>query len=318
MFGSKTKELRAENQRMDNDLRSAGDLFARLADQDDRLQGYYADMQESLDQLEKSRQQLADNSGTASALIAESIGYMGQMGTALGLLGQQMLSVHNARKDAAEGLKAQKTAIEALGEGLSQADGMAKTPVSADGEENAARGETLELMSGLGKEMGVLALNAAIEAGRMGEDGRQFMEAAEQVRAHAAEYDKATARIKAMMEEDQKRIAELEKQITEISRCLEESKKAAQTLQEQQENVGKAVSHISGETLIDQLAGIKDVLEKTTEHEKQIEKIEERSQLQLADMQEEAKVFEDLHEEAKAQMRPLLDEAADYSLHIKH
>lgn len=320
MFGNKTRALRAENQRMDNDLRSAGDLFARIADQDERLQGYYADMQESRAQLEKGRQQLVQNSDTAAALIAENVGYMGQMGTALGLFGQQLLAVANAQKEALEGINNQKAVLGALEEGIMQGTA-AETPRNEEEEaeeDDTIRQEILETMSGLGKEMGVLALNAAIEAGRMGEEGRQFMTAAEQVRVHAGEYDKAALQIKEIMERDKKRIAELEKQVDRMQCCLSESKTSVSALQERQENARKAVSRISVEALMEQLTGMKETLQNVTDHDQQIAKIGERNQIQLADMEEEAKVYLDLQEEAAGQMRPLIDEAADYSLHFNH
>ena len=45
----------------------------------------------------------------------------------------------------------------------------------------------------LGKQMEVLSLNAAVEAGRMGEGGRKFVEAAEEVRGLSDKYQQTTS-----------------------------------------------------------------------------------------------------------------------------
>ncbi len=51
----------------------------------------------------------------------------------------------------------------------------------------------LEDVVELGKQMEVLSLNAAVEAGRMGESGRKFVEAAEEVRGLSDKYQQTTS-----------------------------------------------------------------------------------------------------------------------------
>lgn len=51
----------------------------------------------------------------------------------------------------------------------------------------------LEEVVELGKQMEVLSLNAAVEAGRMGEGGRKFVEAAEEVRGLSDKYQQTTS-----------------------------------------------------------------------------------------------------------------------------
>lgn len=50
----------------------------------------------------------------------------------------------------------------------------------------------LEDVVDLGKQMEILSLNAAVEAGRMGESGRKFVEAAEEVRGLSDKYQQTT------------------------------------------------------------------------------------------------------------------------------
>lgn len=58
----------------------------------------------------------------------------------------------------------------------------------------------LEDVVEIGRQMGVLSLNAAVEAGRMGEDGRKFVEAAEEVREMSDHYQQTTAALAQQMQ----------------------------------------------------------------------------------------------------------------------
>ena len=58
----------------------------------------------------------------------------------------------------------------------------------------------LEDVVEIGRQMGVLSLNAAVEAGRMGESGRKFVEAAEEVREMSDHYQQTTATLAQQMQ----------------------------------------------------------------------------------------------------------------------
>lgn len=58
----------------------------------------------------------------------------------------------------------------------------------------------LEGVVDLGKQMGVISLNAAVEAGRMGEGGKKFVEAAEEVRELSGKYQQATSALAQQMQ----------------------------------------------------------------------------------------------------------------------
>lgn len=63
------------------------------------------------------------------------------------------------------------------------------------------------------KKMGVLSLNAAIEAGRIGEHGRKFVEAAENVRDLSGKYHQSATFIAEKMKNMERRLEEVEVQI---------------------------------------------------------------------------------------------------------
>lgn len=72
-------------------------------------------------------------------------------------------------------------------------------------------------MGEMGKQMGVLALNAAIEAGRLGESGVQFVQAAEEVRDLSGEYQQSVSFVAEKMARMEERLQEAETQFVYLT-----------------------------------------------------------------------------------------------------
>ena len=83
--------------------------------------------------------------------------------------------------------------------------------------------EALQKLADISQNMGVLALGAAIEAGRMGEDGRKFVTAAEEVRVNAEQYTSAVADVLARISGFEETATEVEKQIHALNDLLKEN-----------------------------------------------------------------------------------------------
>ena len=88
----------------------------------------------------------------------------------------------------------------------------------------------------LGKQMEMHALQAAIEAGRLGEPGRGFVEAAEEVRVLSGQYSWAAAFLTDKMGRILTRLEEAEAQMGQM----------AQVLERQNTRLEKSVVEISG------------------------------------------------------------------------
>jgi methyl-accepting chemotaxis protein len=83
--------------------------------------------------------------------------------------------------------------------------------------------QQLDEMTEYGKRMGVLALNAAIEAGRLGDSGKNFVLAAEEIRQTAVNYEKSATVMKEEVEASREKIVELEDTITHLVSLLKEN-----------------------------------------------------------------------------------------------
>ncbi len=82
--------------------------------------------------------------------------------------------------------------------------------------------EIVNQMREFSKEMSVLALNAAIEAGRLGEPGIRFVEAAEGVREFSESYENAAVEMEVRLERALAQLGEMEEHAKELGgKCQE-------------------------------------------------------------------------------------------------
>lgn len=91
--------------------------------------------------------------------------------------------------------------------------------------------EQLGEMEELGHQMGVFSLNAAIEAGRLGESGRQFVAAAEEVRSCAGKYQEESKGMAAQLAQMKDKLAKTQEQVEYLMGILTDgSEKLAKTV----------------------------------------------------------------------------------------
>lgn len=99
-------------------------------------------------------------------------------------------------------------------------------------QETGQMEQKLSEMESYGKQMGVLALNAAIEAGRMGESGRKFVSAAEEVRGYASSYQETAQDLEGQVAAIKQQLAAAQEQIELLTNLLEENTEAMQKAKE--------------------------------------------------------------------------------------
>ena len=143
-----------------------------------------------------------------------------------------------------------------------------------------------EEMVKFGKQMNVLALNAAIEAGRMGEQGRKFVDVAEEIRRTVLSFEKETLLLKEEMMESQKQIVELEKTIQQlIKRMKNNNKGTAKLFKKCQDTVEKAET-ISFCGFSGKMENFRENLASVHMQEKELLKNSEKCQTQLNEVGE--------------------------------
>ncbi len=214
-----------------------------------------AGQQERLEQLDQAFERIAGTSGAAINILetieqerdrfdkalTPVVGHIRQIQAAeleyggkedllrrkLTLLASEQEDTAGQYHQAAEEIRGSKDRIlSAAEEGGALADPAREAKKSAEelskGVDKIA--EELSGMEDLGRQMGVISLNAAIEAGRMGESGRKFVGAAEEIRVYAGKYQSTADELKKQAEECRKQLAKVQEKIAFLSKGLEGQK----------------------------------------------------------------------------------------------
>ena len=142
-------------------------------------------------------------------------------------------------------------------------------------------------MEEFGKQMGVLSLQAAIEAGRLGEDGRQFVEAAENIRTYTVNYDKVIAQTREQLEQSDERLNELEKQVHYLITLLKENNIAISKMMKLCQDAVNKADTLSQNPLTDDFIEIQNKMSMLRNADEEIVKSEKRNRMQTNDLNEE-------------------------------
>jgi len=167
--------------------------------------------------------------------------------------------------------------------------------------------ERLDEMAENGRKMGVLALNAAIEAGRLGDSGKQFVAAAEEIRQTAVEYEKTAQQLKEEVEANRQKIAEMEEVIMRMISLVKESNKGTTRVFKKCQDVAKLLQKSTMRDYSDDMISIRDKVVGIRNLDEEVAKCTERNKIQLSDIQEELQNQKKEMAEMESDLSHLLD-----------
>ncbi|MCD7708841.1 MAG: hypothetical protein LUI02_03090 [Clostridiales bacterium] len=171
--------------------------------------------------------------------------------------------------------------------------------------QDEAYSQSLDEMADYGKQMSVLALNAAIEAGRLGESGRQFVEAAEEIKNYAANYDSAVREMRAQLALSEKRIDELEEQVHHIIGLLKDNNVAAARLMKSCGDLAVKADRERSEPISKDVTALGEQVSVMKSADDEIAKAQQRNCMQLDDLVEELESQKKNQKEIFAFMDPV-------------
>ena len=143
--------------------------------------------------------------------------------------------------------------------------------------QNALTGDAEKMRSGLkqmldyAKQMTVLSLNCAIEAGRMGESGRKFIEAAEEVRLLSSAYERAAQLSAQQLDGMEKRISQLEAQTAALTKSCKENNACVTRLSKSVSEQDEICTNAAERHYLEKAAAISDNLKKISQNNNTID-----------------------------------------------
>lgn len=289
MFG-KNKVSQEDIERLKRTVEIDDQFFADTGSKGEMFHATMAEIKESHRQVEADVAQVKDNVQNAAALAAGNVEIEAGLGRAIGecrdaMLVQEekqkklVLDVHQLYEDSTKLVDDNKH-FTTPSKYLSEFPGALKSA-------NQQFAEKLDRMQEYGKQMGVLALNAAIEAGRLGESGKQFVTAAEDIRSYAANYDAIIAESRTQLAESKQQIAELEEQMHHLIGLLKENNIATARLMKSCAEVTRGADAVNEASLSEALSSVVNDIVGLRNADEEIVKSEERNRMQLEDLAEE-------------------------------
>lgn len=289
MFG-RNKISQEEIERLKNKINIDNAFFAEMEDQKDMFDASVAELAESYRQVAADVTQISENMNNAITLASGNAEIENNLGVIVNDYRQRVQEKELQQQAADEGfhqlLDATTRLVDANKHFTTPSKYISEFPSNYKAQNQSCR-ENLDQMEEFGKQMGVLSLQAAIEAGRLGEDGRQFVEAAEDIRTYAANYDKVIAQTREQLEQSDDRLNELEKQVHHLITLLKENNIATAKLMKLcQDTVNKADA-LSQNQLMDDFIEIQNQMSALRNADEEIVKSEERNRMQVDDLNEE-------------------------------
>lgn len=289
MFG-RNKISQEEIERLKNKINIDNGFFAEMEDQKDMFDASVAELAESYRQVAADVAQLSENMNNAITLASGNAEIENGLGAIINDYRERVQKKEMQQQASDEAyhrlLDATTRLVDVNKHFTTPSKYISEFPSNYKAQNQSCR-ENLDQMEEFGKQMGVLSLQAAIEAGRLGEDGRQFVETAENIRTYAANYDKVIAQTRLQLEQSDERLSELENQVHHLITLLKENNIATAKLMNLCQDAVNKSDALNHNSLMDDFIEIQNKMSTLRNADEEIVKSEERNRMQVDDLNEE-------------------------------
>lgn len=289
MFG-RNKISQEEIERLKNKINIDNGFFAEMEDQKDMFDASVAELAESYRQVAADVAQLSENMNNAITLASGNAEIENGLGAIINDYRERVQKKEMQQQASDEAyhrlLDATTKLVDVNKHFTTPSKYISEFPSNYKAQNQSCR-ENLDQMEEFGKQMGVLSLQAAIEAGRLGEDGRQFVETAEDIRTYAANYDKVIAQTRLQLEQSDERLSELENQVHHLITLLKENNIATAKLMNLCQDAVNKSDALNHNSLMDDFIEIQNKMSTLRNADEEIVKSEERNRMQVDDLNEE-------------------------------
>lgn len=301
MFG-KRKKKQQELLRMKEQSQKDTHFFAKMLEEKNMSDATETEIRDTCQQMEADVQQMAENMREAVQMASENTQTETTLVERLAEYEKDSVQFLEERDGIWQEVSQIQQDMTALVEEnkhfTSPSKFLSEYPTAAKAENEKTR-EILAGMQECGRQMSVLALNAAIEAGRLGEEGKQFVEAAQNIRTSAGNYNQLIEQAHQHLAEEDDRLAELEEQVHRLVTLLKENNISMTRMMKSCDETARRMETWCKK---ESPADFRDISNQVTvicNADEEISKSGERNRIQLENMLEELAKQKENHEELK-------------------
>lgn len=164
--------------------------------------------------------------------------------------------------------------------------------------------EEISQMSDYAKQMTVASLNCAIEAGRMGEAGKSFVEASEDVRLLSSAYERAAASAGRKMDDIEKRIGQIETQTAALTNTCKDNSLSVSRLSQNALEQEEICTRAAERHYLEKAAAISDYIKKISSKFDAIDSLQHQT---LSDIEHIGESFMN-EQEARKELEQITDQ----------
>jgi predicted nucleic acid-binding protein len=307
MFGKK-KNSKEEMEQMEQNLEQGNQLLSEFSGKKDWMDSNYDHISKSRQQMEADIDRILEHISSASEVAKRSSELSAKLSFELDSMREQMVKAESDYQKTvtliAEDAQECQNLVEENKHFTTPSKYLSELPNELRAE-NAGYRRTIGLMNEQSRQMGVLALNAAIEAGRMGEQGRQFVTAAEEIRSYSRHYDDTANEILNRITASDKRIAEMEEVIHHLIALLKESNMGIAHLMKELFQLKQHVENSTSRQFSEDVKSAREVMTELKNGSEEIIKSEERSRMQMDDISEEVEAQKKSEQELIGELQKL-------------
>lgn len=286
MFG-KNKMSQNELELLQEKVKCDDALFAQLDGTFDSFEAGVEEIRDADLQIDVATKQIGENIKAAYELAEDNVRMEAELLHHLTEMSDKAVALENSRQGMMEDLRKVSEESTQLVEENKHLTSPSRYLSELAGNlrmQNRSYQVQLEQMTEYGKQMSVMSLNAAIEAGRMGENAQQFVQAAENIRSYAANYDKASRELHEEIEDSNRKIDDLEEQLKLIINLLKENNVAMVKLMKTCHDAVKNVEKNQVEPLDKDITFAKTQVTILKNDDEEILKSEERNRIRMEDI----------------------------------
>lgn len=144
---------------------------------------------------------------------------------------------------------------------------------------NHAQSMQMEIshMLGYAKQMAVSSLNCAIEAGRMGDSGKGFVEASEDVRMLSSAYERAAQAVGRQLDDMEKRLRQLDEQVAALAKANKDTNGSISRLSKNITQQDEICTRAAERRYLEKAAAISEYVKKISQSTQQIDTLQHQT-----------------------------------------